>query len=399
MRFKPTELTHSELALQAEVREFLATEIPWEDWGQGELGIMPGLGMAAHHDREFSFKVAQRGWIGMALPAKWGGSDRTAVERFIVVEEMLRWGAPVGHHWVADRQTASVIYQFGTDEQRQRFLPAICSGELGFSIGMSEPDSGSDLASVSTSAQRTEGGWLVNGTKIWTSNAHVNDWFICLLRTAPVQDGNKHAGLSQFLIDLKNSPGLVINPIPFIDGTHHFNEVTFKDVFVPDENVVGEVGMGWHQNTTEMAYERGGPDRWLSPFSTFVMLLQDFPLASMETMDSAIAKSAKDLYGELAGRWWGIRNLSLSVARMIDAGEAPAVESALVKEMGTRFEQEVVERLAAVIDWPYSPDAGPMLAERMLAQCIVTFPGNTIRGGTIEILRSVAAKGLEGLPT
>lgn len=382
MRFTPTELTGPELELQAEVREFLAGELPP---GAHE----PCLGMAADHDREFSSKMAARGWVGMALPSRWGGSDRTAVQRFIVVEEMLRWGAPVGHHWVADRQTGNVILKFGTDEQRERFLPPICRGELGFSIGMSEPDSGSDLASVSTRAERADDGWVVNGTKIWTSNAHMNDWFICLLRTAPMEDGNKHAGLSQFLIDLR-SPGLEISPIPFLDGSHHFNEVTFHDVFVPDTNVVGQPGMGWHQNTTEMAYERGGPDRWLSPFSTVEQLLRE---AAGTPMEDAVS----DLFGELAARWWGIRNLSLSVARLIDEGEAPSVESALVKEMGTRYEQEVVEKLVQLIDEEYSPES-ESLFERLLAQCVVTFPGNTIRGGTIEILRSVASKGLQGLP-
>jgi len=382
MRFTPTELNDDELALQAEVRQFLATELPV---GSHE----PCLGMAAHKDKPFSKKMAERGWVGMALPEAWGGSARTAVHRFIVVEEMLRWGAPVGYHWVADRQTGNIINKFGNDEQRARFLPTICKGEMGFSIGMSEPDSGSDLASVSTRAERADDGWLVNGTKIWTSGAHENDWFICLLRTSPMEEGNKHAGLSQVLIDLQ-SPGLEISPIPFLDGSHHFNEVTFHDVFVPDENVVGDVGMGWHQNTTEMAYERGGPDRWLSPFSTIEQLLR-------EAVGTPLEEQVRDLFGELIARWWGIRNLSLSVARLIDAGEAPSVESALVKEMGTRVELEVNEKLVQLIDNEYSPDS-QSLFERMLAQCVVTFPGNTIRGGTIEILRSVASKGLQGLP-
>ncbi len=381
MRFVPTQLTADELRLQQDVRNFLATELPV---GSHE----PCLGMAARHDKEFSKKMAQRGWVGMALPSAWGGSDRTAVERFIVVEEMLRWGAPVGYHWVGDRQTGNIILKFGNDEQRERFLGPLCRGELGFSIGMSEPDSGSDLASVSTRAERTEGGWIINGTKIWTSNAHLNDWFICLLRTAPMEDGNKHAGLSQFLIDL-TSDGLEINPIPFLDGTHHFNEVSCNDVFVPDENVVGDLGMGWHQNTTEMAYERGGPDRWLSPFSTVEQLLR-------ESAGTELAEPVADLFGELAARWWSIRNLSLSVARLIDEGEAPSVESALVKEMGTRFEQEVVEALVQLTEGEYSPEADSLF-ERLLAQCVVTFPGNTIRGGTIEILRSVASRGLQGL--
>ena len=384
MRFTPTELTPDELALQAEVRSFLADELPP---GSHE----PGLGMSARHDKAFSKMMAERGWVGMALPKEWGGSDKIAVDRFIVVEEMLRWGAPVGYHWVADRQTGNVINKFGTDEQRERFLPAICRGELGFSIGMSEPDSGSDLASVTTRAERDDGGWIVNGTKIWTSNAHTNDWFICLLRTNPLEaGGNKREGLSQLLIDLHATDGLELSPIPFLNGEHHFNEVSFNDVFVPDENVVGQPGMGWNQNTTEMAYERGGPDRWLSPFSTVEQLLR-------EVEGTKLSERGVELFGELTARWWAIRNLSLSVARLIDDGEAPSVESSLVKEMGTRFEIEVIEKLVEFIDHDLSPESSSMF-ERLLAQCVLTGPGNTIRGGTIEILRSVAAKGLQGLP-
>src|SRR5215472_13786887 len=131
MRFEPTELTDAELALQREVREFLAAELP-----RGTFP--PGLGMDAGRDPAFSRKLAGRGWVGMALPGRYGGHDRSAVERFVVVEELLRWGAPVGHHWVADRQTGPVINRFGTDAQKERFLPLICAGEISFSIGMSE---------------------------------------------------------------------------------------------------------------------------------------------------------------------------------------------------------------------------------------------------------------------
>ena len=174
--FAPAELTEGELELQREVRAFLAAELP-----RGTF--TPGLGMGARRDRAFSAKLAQRGWLGMALPARYGGHDRSAVERFVVTEELLRWGAPVGHHWVADRQTGPVINRFGTEEQKQRFLPAICRGELSFAIGMSEPEAGSDLAAVRTRATRVDGGWVVNGTKVWTSGAHESDWFVVLCRT------------------------------------------------------------------------------------------------------------------------------------------------------------------------------------------------------------------------
>jgi alkylation response protein AidB-like acyl-CoA dehydrogenase len=376
MRFEPTELTDSELALQREVRDFLAAELP-------PGSFRSGLGMGGTNSPEFSRKLAKRGWVGMALPRRYGGGDRSAVERFVVVEELLRWGAPVGYHWVADRQSGPVINRFGTEAQKDRFLPPICRGELSFSIGMSEPDSGSDLASVKTRASRVEGGWLVNGTKIWTSRAHENDWFIVLCRTS--EESDRHQGLSQLLIDLR-SRGLEIHPIPFLDGGAHFNEVVLRDVFVPDELVLGQVGMGWAQNTSELAYERGGPDRWLSTYLVVEHFLR-------EHVRSQPGERAAQLVGEATARWWGLRQLSLSVARKIDRGEGPAVESALVKEMGTRFEQDVLSRVQQLVDLEPSPETSSLF-ERLLVTAVLTGPSFTIRGGTNEILRSVAAKGL-----
>jgi alkylation response protein AidB-like acyl-CoA dehydrogenase len=378
MNFAPTDLTEPELALQADVRRFLADELP--------PGSYPrALGMGAGNDKDFSKKLAANGWVGMALPTRYGGHDRSAVDRFIVVEELLSHGAPVGYHWVADRQTGSIINRFGTDEQRERFLPAICRGELGFSIGMSEPDSGSDLASVSTRATRGEGGWLLSGTKVWTSGAHENDWFVVLCRTAPLEDGNKHQGLSQMLVDL-SSAGVTINAIPFLDGSPGFNEVVMDEVFVPDELVLGELGMGWAQNTSELAYERGGPDRWLSTFG----IVEEFLRLNEGTR---LGDRAAEMLGWATARWWGLRNLSLSVARLIDEGQAPSVESALVKEMGTRFEQDVLQRVIELVDLEPSPEAANLF-ERLVVGAIQTGPSFTIRGGTIEILRSVASKGL-----
>jgi alkylation response protein AidB-like acyl-CoA dehydrogenase len=378
VRFAPTELTPAELELQRDVRAFLAEELPKGTYE-------PALGMGAGKDKDFSKKLAARGWIGMALPERYGGHDRSAVDRFIVVEELLRSGAPIGYHWVGDRQTGSVINRFGTEEQRERFLPLICRGEIGFSIGMSEPDSGSDLASVSMRAERAEDGWLLNGSKIWTSGAHENDWFVCLCRTSPIEDGNKHQGLSQMLVDLR-SPGLEINGIPFLDGSAGFNEVVMTDVFVPDDLVLGQVGMGWAQNTSELAYERGGPDRWLSTFGVVEQFLAGRAGIGLD------GRAAERL-GAIVARYWGLRNLSLSVARMIDAGGAPSVESALVKEMGTRFEQDTLIELLALVDLEPSPDSASLF-ERMFTAATLTGPSFTIRGGTIEILRSVAAKGL-----
>ena len=379
MRFEMTELTPAERDLQAEVRAFLAAELP-------RGSFTPGLGMNAAKDPAFSAKLGARGWLGMALPARYGGHDRSAVDRLVVTEELLRWGAPVGHHWVADRQTGPVLARYGTEEQKQRFLPRICSGELSFSIGMSEPDSGSDLASLTTKAVRDGDGWVVTGRKIWTTWADVNDYFVVLCRTSPVEEtGDKRVGLSQLIVDLR-APGLHATPIPFIDGTADFCEVVLDEVFVPDDLVVGTIGSGWTQNTSELAFERGGPDRWLSTYLVVEELLRQH--AGLPLRDDVA-----DLLGDAVSMYWVLHHLTLSVARAIDRGEAPSIEASLVKEMGTRFEQDVLNAVLALVD--LEPGLAPRsLFEQMLVSATLTAPSFTIRGGTTEVLRSVAAKGL-----
>jgi alkylation response protein AidB-like acyl-CoA dehydrogenase len=373
MRFPRTHLTEAERRLQAEVRQFLADELPIATF-------RPGLGMSGARDPEFSRKLGQRGWLGMSLPAAYGGGDRSLVERFVVVEELLRWGAPVGYHWVADRQSGPTINRFGTAEQKQRFLPAICRGELSFAIGMSEPDSGSDLSSLRTSATRVDGGWLLNGTKVWTSGARTCDWLIVLARTS--KEERQQAGLTQFLVD-RRSDGLTVRPIQFIDGTADFNELSLRDLPVPDELVLGTVGNGWSQNTAELAFERGGPDRLLSTFG----LLQRWVAAGVED------PVAREWLGATMARYRVLRELSLSIARMADSGRSPVTEAALVKEMATRFEQDVT---AGITD--HYGQSGSLTAttefDQMLARATLTGPSFTIRGGTTEILRTVVARDL-----
>ena len=339
--------------------------------------------MAAPRDQAFSQRLAERGWLGMALPTEYGGRGGTAVERFVVTEELLRWGAPVGFHWIADRQTGPMIARFGTEAQKQRFLPPICRGELSFSIGMSEPEAGSDLASVRTRARRADGGWTVTGTKIWTGGAHLNDWFVVLCRTSEEQD--RHAGLSQLIVDLR-SPGLKARPIPYMDGNAFFCEVTLDDVFVPDELVLGEIGSGWIQNTSELSFERAGPERWLSSYLLVEQFVREGRCGSTR---------GHELLGAALAEWWALRALSLSVARLIDAGRAPASESALVKELGTRFEQRVLDEVWALAEVEPNPES-PSEFERLLAASILMAPSYTIRGGTNEILRSVAGRALQG---
>lgn len=374
MIFAPTALTPAEEQLRREVREFLAAELPPDH--------RPGLGLGGGHDPAFSRRLAERGWVGMSIPTEYGGGGRTTVERFVVIEELLAAGAPIVAHWVAERQTAPTLLAFGTEEQCRWFLPRIAAGECWFSLGMSEPDAGSDLAAVRTTATRVDGGWLVNGTKVWTSAAHLNHFFVVLCRTSPAQD--RHHGLSQLIVDL-TSEGVKISPIHYLDGGHHFNEVVLDDVFVPDERVLGEVDAGWQQVTSELAYERSGPDRYLSVFG----VLRAFLAEHGENLDDA----ARAVVGRASARLWTIRQLSLAVARSLERGAAPAVEAALVKDIGTTYEQEVVEMLRDVAEREIDPNGAGMF-ERLLAEAVLSGPSFTLRGGTTEVLRSIAARGL-----
>jgi alkylation response protein AidB-like acyl-CoA dehydrogenase len=357
-------------ALRRQVRDFLA-ETPFtarcDSWLTGA-------------DPAFSRALGERGWLGMTLPERYGGHGRSPLERFVVIEELLAAGAPVGAHWIADRQTGPSILAHGTEEQKKRFLPAIARGECFFAIGMSEPDSGSDLASVRTRAERDGDGWRLHGTKVWTSGAHLAHAILVLARSAPGGD-DRHAGLTQFIVPLPDER-VAVRPIRGLSGAHHFNEVVLDGVFVPDAMVLGRVGDGWRQVTAELAYERSGPERLLSTF-LLIRLLHG----------RADGPAARRTLGRLTARLWALRQASLGVAGALDAGLSPDVSAALVKDLGTRFEREVIEAVrehAGVEPDPASPD--PLA--RALAESVVQAPGFTLRGGTNEILRGIVARGL-----
>lgn len=370
----PAQLPESARRIQTEVREFIAAELGDDPASRGGAGWNP-------RSPEFSRKVGARGWIGMTWPRAFGGHGRTMLERFIVTEEMLAAGAPVGAHWIADRQSGPLLIRYGTDLQRARFLPGIVAGELYFSIGMSEPDAGSDLAAVRTSARKVDGGWLLNGRKTWTSGAHLSHFMITLCRTATTED--RHQGLSQLIVDLA-APGLEITPVRYMTGEHHWNDVVFDDVFVPDDMLVGEAGAGWRQVTSELTLERSGPERFLSAYQVLVALVDEVG----PSPDDHAAAALGDLYAQL----WTLRRMAMAVAFALDGGGNPAVEAALVKDLGTRFEGQLVETARAIV-LPGDREPGGRF-ERLLEHALLSKPSFTLRGGTSEILRSVVAKGL-----
>jgi alkylation response protein AidB-like acyl-CoA dehydrogenase len=367
--------------VRAEVREFLAAEQAAGTFSTQVDTWLSGV------DPSFSRKLGQRGWLGMTWPKRYGGHERSAMERYAVAEELLAAGAPVAAHWIADRQSGPNLLRYGTEAQRREILPRIAAGECFFVIGMSEPDSGSDLASIRTRATRNPAGdWVVNGAKIWTSNAHVAHYAIVLVRTSPPEEGprGRHRGLSQLLVDL-SLPGIAINPIRILDGSHHFNEVVFDDVVVPADMLLGTEGNGWHQVTAELAFERSGPERVLSTYP----LIAQFGWHVARTRDPAQLATL----GRLSARLLALRQLSLRVAAALDRGELPDIPAALVKDVGTTFEGDVIEEIRRVTDVVASEDSPDPLG-RMLAEAQLHQPGYTLRGGTNEILKGIVARGL-----
>jgi len=361
------------IALRAEARAWIAEEIARD-------GFVPNVdSWMSSWDREFTLRLASKGWLGMTIPIEYGGHGRSFLERFVVTEELLAAGAPVTAHWFADRQVAPSLLRFGTEEQKRRFLPGIARGEVLFAIGMSEPDSGSDLASVRTKGTKVDGGWSVTGTKVWTSNAHLADWFIVLARTEPLDPQHRHDGLSQFLIDLRQ-PGVTVRPIRSLSGEEHFNEVFLDDVFVPDDLVLGEAGQGWAQVTSELAFERSGPERFLSTMPLLESLLAS-TRAGSEVPDHAL--------GRYFARTVALHTMSAAVAGGLSRHERLDVAAALVKDIGTATEADLVEWAGDMLD-----DDTPERVRALTDRALLTRPGYTLRGGTNEILRGVITREL-----
>lgn len=362
--------------LKEEVRAFLDEELK-----RGTFTPRCDAWMAGY-DPAFSRLLAKKGWIGMTWPRGYGGHERSAIERFFVLEELLASGAPVAAHWVADRQTGPLILKYGTEDQKKEFLPKIARAEAFFAIGMSEPDAGSDLAAIRTRALRAKGGWVLSGRKVWSSGAHVVQHMLVLCRTSPVSE-DRHAGMSQFLIDM-DQEGVSIRPIRLISGEHHFNEVLFENVFVSDGRVLGDVGNGWNQVMGELAFERSGPERYLSTMPLFLGLLEAFKAQGDGPWVSEV--------GRLCANLLTLRKMALSIAWMLEQGKNPALEAAMVKDMGTRFERDVIE-LGRNFLWDIKESMdGPLGA--LYKEALLHAPGFTLRGGTTEILRGIIARGL-----
>jgi alkylation response protein AidB-like acyl-CoA dehydrogenase len=371
-------VTGSARILRDEVRAFLRQEHSAGRFTPQVDGWVSGF------DTGFSRELGARGWIGMTIPGENGGPGRSALERFVVTEELLAAGAPVAAHWISDRQIVPSLVRNGTAAQRARYLPVIAAGRCFFCLGMSEPEAGSDLAAVRMRAVFEDGRWVLNGTKLWTTHAQYAHAMLLLARSRPAAD-ERHAGLSQFLIDLPH-PGVSVRPIGTIDGGAHFNEVVFTDAMLPPEALLGVEGNGWSQITAELAYERSGPERFMS---TVPLLLT----WGDRLRDGPSQPAAEAEFARLVSRLSVLRRMSFAIAVALEAGEIPDTDAALVKERGGPFEQDVVETVARWSGTEPHASSRDLLA-RQLAAGLTHAPTFTIRGGSSDILSGIVARQL-----
>jgi acyl-CoA dehydrogenase len=379
LSFDPVRLSPQCEPLRTEVRAFLAQEVSAGTFDPHHPGY------SESYDRDFSRRVGAKGWIGMTWPKQYGGHERSQLERYVVTEEFRVANAPANFHFVADRQSGPILLKYAPEHLKKDILPRICSGELCFAIGMSEPGSGSDLFAAKTKATKVDGGWRINGSKIWTTSAHIANYMLALFRTSPPTKENRRHGLTQFLMNMKMQ-GITVNPIYQMTGKPGFNEVVFVDTFLPDDHVIGEIDGAWKQATSELAYERSGPERFLD---TFYVLPELIRILGPEPD----LRGAEGL-GQLVAQLHTLRRMSVSVAGMLQAGKEPMVEGSIVKDLGTAWEQKLparVRELAALL----KPELLNHTAlEDQLAYATTIAPKLTIQGGTTEILRGIIARGL-----
>jgi alkylation response protein AidB-like acyl-CoA dehydrogenase len=316
----------------------------------------------------------------MTWPKAYGGHERTPYERYVVCEELLAAGAPQGSHWIADRQSGPQILRNGTQKLKDEVLPRIAAGQCTIAIGMSEPDSGSDLSSIRTRAEKVDGGYRVYGRKVWTTNAQHADYIIALCRTSP-RGEDRYAGLSQLVVPM-DGDGITVRPLRDLRGEEELNEITLDGVFVPQDHLLGREGEGWRLVNEELAFERSGPDRILSTFGL------------LATMTEAVGRSPDRLaameIGRLTGRLSAIRQLSLQINRRISAGGQVGALAPIMKDLGTALEQEIPEVARRLLD--VTPSLDGSVIEATLATAILSAPSFSLRGGTREILKGIIAR-------
>lgn len=384
--------TEEQNRFREEVRDFLEGEIEQGLWKPSCDAWIQG------YNPEFTKRVAQKRWMGLTWPKEYGGQERSFVDRFILTEEMLRYGAPAACHWFADRQIGGSILKYGSEEQKREFLPKIIRGEMYVGLGMSETEAGSDLASLRTMAVEDGNDYIINGQKTWTSGAWFMNHIYLLARTDTTVP--KHRGISEFIIPI-DTPG--ISRIPMIDvtGTEAWNDIFFDNVRVPKKYMIGEKNRGFYHVMEQLAYERSGFERLMGNYALFEALLKFVNETKRNgkalSQDTVIRHKLTQLQVEFeVGRL-----LMYKVALVMDEGQAPTVEAAMSKAYATAFEQRLANTAMEILGpygllWAgskYAPFGG------MAAHSYLGSKGYSLQAGTTEIMKNIVATRGLGLPT
>ena len=367
-------------AFRDEVREWLREHVvspPLPSPGTAE-------GFAAHVDWERRLHAA--GYGAIHWPVEYGGRGADVVLQSIFEEEYLLAGGPERVTVVGHNLMGPTLMAFGTDEQKQRWLPGILSAEQIWSQGFSEPDAGSDLAGLRTRAERRDGGWVVNGQKIWTSYGPFADWIFALVRTDP--DAPKHKGITFVAIDLR-AEGVEVRPIVQLDGHAGFAEVFFTDVEVGDGDVIGEVNDGWGVAMATLGFERdapaAAPARYRRDLDTLIAVARKAGLDG----DAAVRDRIADLYTRVEGyRGHALRTLS-RLARGASLGS----EASVTKLLWSELERDLFETIRELL--------GPMGETQTEPEWQYQYwyaRAATIYAGTSEIQRTIIAERVLGLP-
>ena len=383
--------TADEAALRAEVRDWLKANLPWE-YGKGLPPRFDDLADEVVFGREWQGKLAEGRWVGVGWPEEYGGRGAGAVEHFIVIEELARARAPELVGRIGINLVGPTLLAHGTPEQKQWLSDILPARTLWCQL-FSEPGAGSDLAAVSTRAARTEGGWILNGQKVWTSYAQFADWGLCLARTNP--DVPKQQGISAFAIDMR-SPGVEVRPLHQITDESEFNEVFFGDVFVPDDRLIGPEDEGWRVANSTLTHERGVNPRQLT---IHIQLLEEL----LRLAEDAGAFDDPRLAPRLAQAATEVRLFQLHNWRTLSRvakGQSPGPEGSALKlywsEMSKRLHETVMAVLGPTAPLWFGADDNP--GGGTWQRSWLYYQASSIWAGTNEIQRNILSERVLGMP-
>ncbi|MFC1953075.1 acyl-CoA dehydrogenase family protein [Chloroflexota bacterium] len=390
MDFKFTE---EQEKFRQEVKDFLEGEIKQGNFQPSCDAWIQG------YSTDFTKKVAQKGWIGLTWPKEYGGQGRSHIDRLILTEEMLRYGAPAACHWFADRQIGGGILSYGSEEQKRDILPKILAGDAYVGLGLSEPEAGSDLASLQTKATEDGDDYLMDGQKMWTSCGVFMNYIYLVARTDSNPETPQHRGISEFIFET-NLPGITITPTIDITGSTAWAEVFFDSVRIPNTCMIGEKNRGFYQVVNQLDYERAGLERLMGNYPLFDALIQFVKETERDGKPLSKHTTIRQKLAQLQTEFEIGRLLTYKVVLVMEEGRAPNVEASMAKAYSTAFEQKLAGVAMEILGL-----YGQLLAESKWAPILGMAPhsylgatGYSLQAGTSEVLRNIIASRGLGLP-